>query len=130
MVEAIELEHVGIPTTIEGYQETVDFYTGVFGWEIIRQIHPPLPEMQITFIGDGKGRRLEIFTADGGPLDHPAHLAFAVPIAAFEGLKARLEEAGITFDIITSNPAGDTLAYFRDPAGNRAQLCGRITPLP
>lgn len=130
MSDAIELEHVGIPTTIDNYQSTVDFYTRVFGWEILRQIHPPLPAMQITFIGDGRGRRLEIFTAEGGPLDHPAHLAFAVPIAAFEGLKARLEEAGIVFDVMTTNPAGDILAYFRDPAGNRAQLCGRIAPLP
>lgn len=130
MAGAIELEHVGIPTTLETYQQTVDFYTGVFGWEIIRQIHPPLPEMQITFIGDGKGRRLEILTAEGGPLDHPAHLAFAVPIAEYDGLKTKLEANGIVFDLITTNPAGDTLAYFRDPAGNRAQLCGRINPLP
>jgi predicted enzyme related to lactoylglutathione lyase len=130
VAEAIALEHVGIPTTIESYQATIDFYTRVFGWEIIRQINPPLPQMQITFIGDGRGGRLEIFTAEGGPMNLPAHLAFAVQMASFDGLKARLEQAGIVFDTIMENPAGDKLAFFRDPAGNSAQVCGRITPLP
>ncbi|RIK44666.1 MAG: hypothetical protein DCC58_07920 [Chloroflexi bacterium] len=129
MSDAIELEHVGIPTSLENYAKTVAFYTDVFGWEVLRQIHPPLPATQITFVSDRHGSRLEILTSDGPPIDDPAHLAFAVPIAGYPALKAKLEAAGVVFDVERTNSAGDTMAFFRDPAGNRAQLVGRLTPL-
>jgi predicted enzyme related to lactoylglutathione lyase len=130
VAESIALEHVGIPTSNELYQREVQFYIDAFGWTILRQIHPPLPEMQITFLTDGRGGRIEVFTAEGPPLSHPSHLAFATSASEFDALKRRLEAAGIVFDSISKNPAGDTLAYFNDPAGNRAQVVGRITPLP
>jgi hypothetical protein len=62
-------------------------------------------------------------------MTHPAHIAFAVPIAEYDDLKAKLEAAGVTFDINTENAAGDRLGYFHDPAGNRAQIVGRIKAL-
>ena len=43
--------------------------------------------------------------------------------------RARLAEAGVAFDPIFVTDTGDHLAYFNDPAGNRAQLVGRVTPL-
>jgi hypothetical protein len=35
----------------------------------------------------------------------------------------------VTLDRDTTNAAGDKLAFFNDPAGNRAQIVGRINAL-
>lgn len=124
---SVRLEHVGIPATPENFDEVVSFYCDNLGWGVVRELEGP---PRISFISDGSGGRLEIYVAEGDPMTHPSHLAFAVPVAEFDALRDRLLAAGITFDIDTTNPAGDKLAFFNDPAGNRAQIVGRISALP
>ena len=58
-----------------------------------------------------------------------AHLAFAVPLAQFAALEARLRAANVAIEGRTQNSAGDELGFFNDPSGNRAQIVGRIEPL-
>jgi predicted enzyme related to lactoylglutathione lyase len=123
---AVQLEHVGIPATVANFDRVVAFYCDNFGWSIIRELEGP---PRICFISDGSGGRLEVYVADGPPLAHPAHLAFAAPAAEYDELRQRLLDAGVTLDRDTTNAAGDKLAFFNDPAGNRAQIVGRINAL-
>lgn len=120
MANAIRLEHVGIPAKGELFAQTVQFYQEMFGWTVVREM-PGL-----TFVSDGQGGMLEILDQDGAGIPNPAHLAFMVPIAEFDATREQLSEKGIAFDPTTVTPAGDHLAYFNDPAGNRAQLVGRV----
>jgi predicted enzyme related to lactoylglutathione lyase len=124
---AVRLEHVGIPATVENFDEVVAFYCDNFGWSIIRELEGP---PRIAFISDGSGGRLEVYIAEGEPLTHPSHLAFAASVTDYDALRQRLVDAGVEFDVDTTNAAGDKLAFFNDPAGNRAQIVGRITALP
>ena len=127
MANPVRLEHVAIPTTEENHDEVVRFYQDNFGWTTIRAFGDP--DSRITFIGDDNGSTLEIYVKSGPPLTLPSHLAFAVPIAEYDALKEKLEATGVSFDIVTENAEGDKLAYFVDPANNRAQIVGRHKPL-
>jgi catechol 2,3-dioxygenase-like lactoylglutathione lyase family enzyme len=127
MANVVRLEHVALPVTESNFADTVRFYQENFGWHTIREIGSGASS--IAFISDDAGNALEIYVAPGPPMTHPAHIAFAVPIAEYEALKGRLEAAGVAFDINTENAAGDKLGYFHDPAGNRAQIVGRHKPL-
>jgi catechol 2,3-dioxygenase-like lactoylglutathione lyase family enzyme len=124
---SVRLEHIGIPATSDNFDDVVGFYCDNLGWSVVRELEGP---PRISFISDGSGGRLEVYVAEGAPMAHPSHLAFAVPVAEFDGLRDRLLAAGVTFDVDTTNPAGDKLAFFNDPAGNRAQIVGRIAALP
>jgi predicted enzyme related to lactoylglutathione lyase len=124
---AVQLEHVGIPASKENIGEVVAFYQKHFGWTTVREIGDP-PAM--IFVSDGTGGRLEIYIAAGEPMAHPAHLAFAVSIDEFDALQERMAADGVVFDNVTQNPAGDKLAFFNDPHGNRAQIVGRLEPMP
>lgn len=123
MSDAIRLEHVGIPAKGDLFDQTVHFYQHVFGWQIVREVKG---NSRLTFIADGQGGMLEILDVDGSTIPHPAHLAFMVPIAEFDEARAKLADKGVAFDPTNVTASGDHLAYFSDPAGNRAQLVGRV----
>jgi catechol 2,3-dioxygenase-like lactoylglutathione lyase family enzyme len=129
MQDAVRLEHVGIRTSPDNFDTTLAFYTDLFGWRVIRELPSTGPNGRFTFIGDGHGGALEVFTADGPAMTHPSHLAFAVPVAQFAALEERLRAANVTLEGRAQNTAGDQLAFFNDPAGNRVQIVGRIEPL-
>jgi predicted enzyme related to lactoylglutathione lyase len=123
VANAIRLEHVGIPARGDLFDQTVHFYQQVFGWTVVREM---TGAQRLTFMSDGQGGMLEILDVDGPGIPNPAHLAFMVPIAEFDSTREQLAEKGVAFDPTTVTPAGDHLAYFNDPAGNRAQLVGRV----
>jgi predicted enzyme related to lactoylglutathione lyase len=123
---AVRLEHVGIPAKGEQFEATVQFYEQIFGWKVIRRVSG---SQHLAFISDGQGGVLEILDVDGPGIPNPAHLAFMVPIAEFDGKREELANKGVAFDPTVVTDSGDHLAYFNDPAGNRAQLVGRVTPL-
>jgi catechol 2,3-dioxygenase-like lactoylglutathione lyase family enzyme len=123
---AVRLEHVGIPAKGELFEQTVQFYEQIFGWKVIRRVSG---NQHLAFISDGQGGVLEILDVDGPVIPNPAHLAFMVPIGEFDAKRNELAEKGVAFDPVVVTDSGDHLAYFNDPAGNRAQLVGRVTPL-
>ena len=118
------LEHVGIGAAPDKFDETIGFYERVFGWHRIKE-----SPGQLAFIGDGQGGRLEVIASDAPPLPNPHHLAFVVDMNDFDAMIDSLHEAGATVDEPTANPFGDRLVFFSDPAGNRAQIVGRLEPL-
>ena len=130
MSDAIHLEHVGIRTTAETFELTIRFYTDVFGWRVIEERPSTGPDDRVTFIADGQGGAFEVFVGSGGPIEDPAHLAFAVGFDEFPALAERLTAAGIALDEPFINDVGDQISFFNDPAGNRAQIVGRLKPLP
>jgi len=123
---SIELEHIGIPAPGDTFEPTVRFYQQIFGMKVIREVNA---NQHLAFLSDGMGGRIEVLDTEGEPMANPAHLAFMVPFPEFEETKARLAEQGVAFDPVFVTDTGDHLAYFNDPAGNRAQLVGRVTPL-
>jgi catechol 2,3-dioxygenase-like lactoylglutathione lyase family enzyme len=118
------LEHVGIGAARDRYEETIQFYERVFGWHRIKE-----QPGELAFLGDGTGGRLEILVADGPPLSAPHHLAFVVEHAEFDATLEALRQAGAALQEPRSNPFGDRLVFFTDPAGNLAQIVGRREPL-
>ena len=130
MSGAIHLEHVGIRTTAETFDAAIRFYTEMFGWRIIEERPSTGPDDRVSFIADGQGGAFEVFVGSGGPIEDPAHLAFAVPFDDFAALAKRLTAAGIALDEPFINDVGDRISFFNDPAGNRAQIVGRLKPLP
>lgn len=127
MAGSVRLEHVAIPATEENFETLKQFYCDVFGWQVIKEMDGP---PHIAFVSDGHGGRLEIYTAPGSPMQNPVHMAFAVPVDEFDELRDRVASAGIALNEETSNPVGDRLIYFKDPAGNDAQIVGRNQMLP
>ena len=120
MVRVRRLEHVGIGTTHDKYDHTVRFYQQVFGWHLIKE-----KAGELAFIGDGDGGRLEIIAVDAPPLAAPHHLALVVAHDEFDTVMEDIEEAGGRLGESTTNPFGDRLQYFADPAGNWAQIVAR-----
>lgn len=118
------LEHVGLGAARDKYEETIRFYEQVFGWHRIKD-----SPGELCFIGDGQGGRLEILANDAPPLANPHHLAFVVDKDEFDTMIDKLRQTGAQVDAPTTNPFGDRLVFFSDPAGNRAQIVGRIEPL-
>jgi catechol 2,3-dioxygenase-like lactoylglutathione lyase family enzyme len=123
---SIELEHIGIPAPGALFDPTVQFYAKIFGMQVIREVNA---NQHLAFLSDGKGGRIEVLDTEGAPMANPAHLAFMVPFPEFEATRTALAEQGVAFDPVFVTDSGDHLAYFNDPAGNRAQLVGRVTPL-
>jgi hypothetical protein len=83
---------------------------------------------RIVFLTDGASGVLEFLDAPGAPMPGPSHVSFAVPKEQYSALKARIEALGISFDPPLEMPTGDVISYFNDPAGNRAQIIGRVDP--
>lgn len=123
MANRFRLEHVAIPAQGALFDETLTFYQQMFGMEVIREVSGD--RQHFAFLSDGSGGVIEVLDVEGPPLPAPSHLAFMVPIAEFEATRARLAEQGVAFDPTFQTDAGDLLAYFRDPAGNTAQVIGR-----
>jgi catechol 2,3-dioxygenase-like lactoylglutathione lyase family enzyme len=130
MEGTIHLEHVGIRTSAETFEQTIHFYTDLLGWRVIEERPSTGPDDRVSFIADGRGGAFEVFVGSGRPIEDPAHLAFAVPFAEFPALAQRLIQAGVTLDEPFINDVGDQISFFNDPAGNRAQIVGRLKTLP
>jgi glyoxylase I family protein len=124
MASVRRLEHIGLGAATDKYEETVRFYQQAFGWHHIKE----MPGMG-CFIGDGQGGRIEVLRNDAPPLADPHHLAFVVDLSEFDATVDALGQAGAQVDPPSTNPLGDRLCFFRDPAGNRAQIVGRKEPL-
>lgn len=123
MSSAVRLEHVGIWAQGDAFEPTVAFYQEAFGWDLFRAMDYP---SRIVFLVDGQGGMIEILDQPGSAMAHPNHLSFAVPLADYPAKRAQLEGLGRVFDLILELPSGDIVAYFNDPAGNRAQIVGRV----
>jgi catechol 2,3-dioxygenase-like lactoylglutathione lyase family enzyme len=130
MAETVALEHVGIRTTADTFDATIAFYTDVLGWKVIEERPASNPDDRVFFISDGRGGAFEVWVGSGPPIEDPSHVAFAVSFDEFPTLAERFSGSGVVLEEPFINEVGDRISFFNDPAGNRAQIIGRLKTLP
>ena len=127
----MRLEHVAF--NVQDAPALADWYVAHLGMTIARSFSEP---PYIRFLADSSGKTLlEVYSNPLGEYVkyadyHPVtfHLAFAVD--DMEAARQRLAAAGGTLDgDIDETPAGDKLAFVRDPWGYAIQLVQRQTPI-
>lgn len=127
----MKLEHVAI--NVEDVKAAAQWWVENLGMKIIRAGDTP-PYM--TFIGDGQGSMLELYSNKDIPLPdyasmHPGILHFAFYVD--DDIAARrdaLIAAGATpVGDITETPAGDKLLFMRDPWNVPLQFVQRKVPM-
>ena len=110
-----------------------EWYVKHFGLRVARHVGGPA---HTWFLADESGRTvLEIYSSAAAPIpDYAAmdplllHIAFVAD--DMEGARARLVAAGATLaGEIGTTPAGDHLAFLRDPWGLALQLATRSKPI-
>ena len=127
----MRLEHVAF--NVADAPALADWYVANLGMTIARSLPDP---PYIRFLADSAGKSLiEIYSDPLGEYVkyadyHPVtfHLAFAVD--DMEATRQRLVAAGAALDgDVCETPAGDKLAFVRDPWGCAVQLVQRQTPM-
>jgi len=127
----MKLEHVAI--NVADPKAMADWYVKNLDMQVVRSVDQP-PYM--TFLADKNGESMiEIYhNTDAGVPDysqiHAQNLHFAFSVEDMEGTRQRLIEAGATPEgEVTPTPAGDQLAFLRDPWNVTVQLVKRQTPM-
>jgi glyoxylase I family protein len=127
----MKLEHAAI--NVEDVKAAAQWWVEHLGMKIIRAGETP-PYM--TFIGDGQGSMLELYSNKDVPLPdyasmHPGNLHFAFYVeGSIEEKRDQLVAAGATLiGDITTTPAGDKLLFLRDPWNVPLQLVKRQVPM-
>lgn len=127
----MKIEHVAfnVPDAVKAAQ----WYVEHLGMRIVRSSNEP---PYIHFIADDAGQTvLELYSNPIAPTPdyasmHPFSLHIAFLVDDMEATKARLVAAGATLDGETNTtPAGDQLAFVRDPWGLTLQFAKRAVPL-
>ncbi|MBZ0298525.1 MAG: VOC family protein [Anaerolineae bacterium] len=127
----MRIEHLAI--NVEEPTKMVNWYVKHLGMTVVRANHDA---NETHFILDEGGKVvLEVYNNPASPLPdyrgmNPLmfHIAFAVE--DIEAAHAQLAAAGASPEgAINATPAGDRLAFLRDPWGVPLQLAKRATPL-
>lgn len=127
----MRLEHIAI--NVADPQQMAAWYVEQLGMKIVRsEAVSPFAH----FLVDSSGQSvIEIYNNPGAAVPeysqvHPLQLHFAFNVDDMEATRARLIAAGATaFDEIKTTPAGDQLAFLRDPWNVTIQLVKRSKPL-
>jgi glyoxylase I family protein len=127
----MKLEHVAI--NVEDPKAMANWYVKNLDMQVVRSTDQP-PYM--TFLADKEGQSMiEIYhNTDAGVPEyadiHPQNLHFAFAVTDMEGIRQRLIDAGATPEgEVATTPAGDRLAFLRDPWNVVVQLVQRKTPM-
>jgi glyoxylase I family protein len=126
----MKLEHVAI--NVPDAAAFVKFFVDNLGMRVILS-NPNPPFMH--FVADEAGSMLEIYSNTAVPMPdyssmHPTNLHLAFSASNIEADRANLLAAGAeAVGEITVTPAGDKLAFFKDPQGVPFQLVQRQKPL-
>jgi len=127
----VNIEHVAL--NVPDPVAMANWYSTHLGMRVVRAVEGP---PHTRFIADGSGRVvLELYHQAVAAVpnyagQHPfvLHIAFVAP--DIERERDRLLAAGMTADgEIQDTPAGDRLAFLRDPWGVVVQLVQRAKPL-
>jgi catechol 2,3-dioxygenase-like lactoylglutathione lyase family enzyme len=128
----LKLEHFAV--NVADPVAMADWYCKNLGMSVHRKGERPV---HMHFLADASGRVVLEIYANPPELvpDYPSmnplvlHLAFAT--ADIRAAHQRLVAAGAApLGQISANPAGDQLAFLRDPWGLTVQLVQRVAPMP
>lgn len=119
--------------TVADVDRAVGFYTRVFGLKVMFR------DFRMAALDVAPGQALLLFLA--GSSTHGSrvpggfvpgfdavgrsHFAFAIPVAALAGWRARLAASDVAVESEVRWPRGAVSLYFRDPDGNLGEL---VTP--
>lgn len=127
----MKIEHFAI--NVPDPRALAAWYTENLGLRVIRILDTPNME---HFLADDAGETvLEVYNNTAGdyitfPNLHPLGFHIALNVDNMEATRAALIEAGAApFGDINTTPAGDQLAFLRDPWGVGLQLVKRNKPL-
>lgn len=120
----VMFEHMGVAFPVDKFDETVDFYLEVCGFTKDRE-NPG----GFVFLSDGQGGYLEVWPKECEPIPTPHHFGFAVSHQQLDELVKTLDDRQYPHEEPRVTPAGDTVVYFNDPSGNRAQFIARAEAL-
>ena len=120
----IELNHTVVHA--RDRRRSAEFLAGILGLEVGAPFGPFLP------VDLGNGVTLDYYEKRDEPVQSQ-HYAFLVPEEVFDGMIARLEEAGVTYyaDPRHTQPGrvnglfGGKGAYFEDPDGHNMEIITR-----
>ncbi|MDX3413311.1 VOC family protein [Streptomyces sp. MD20-1-1] len=120
----IELNHTAVHA--RDRRRSAEFLAGILGLEVGAPFGPFLP------VDLGNGVTLDYYEKRDEPVQSQ-HYAFLVPEEVFDGMIARLEEAGVTYcaDPRHTQPGrvnglfGGKGAYFEDPDGHNMEIMTR-----
>jgi glyoxylase I family protein len=127
----MDIEHVAL--NVADPVAMAAWYTEHLGMRVVRSLDV---SPHTHFLADGSGRVVvEVYRQTVAPVpDYRAmdpfvlHLAFVTPDV--RGTRERLLAAGAaSAGEVTATPAGDELAFLRDPWGVTIQLVRRASPL-
>jgi catechol 2,3-dioxygenase-like lactoylglutathione lyase family enzyme len=114
---------------VDDLDRTEDFYHRVLGLRVLGKeagrhvfFQVGAAGVLLAFLPDDtlKGKHLPAHGARG-----PGHFALGIDAAALDAWRSRLREHGVAIEQEVDWPRGGKSLYFRDPAGNLAEL---ITP--
>lgn len=122
----MKLEHVAL--NVSDPRNAAKWYAEHLGMRIVKSFDQP---PYIHFLADDEGSMLELYSNPAGEIPgygkmspYTLHIAFAVEDMA--ATHERLLEAGAeSIGPIETTPAGDLLAFMRDPWGVTLQLVRR-----
>lgn len=127
----MKIEHFAI--NVSDPKALAAWYTENLGLRIIRILDTPNTE---HFLADDDGETvLEVYNNLAGDHInfaelHPLGFHIAFSVADMDATRAALIQAGATpFGDVVTTPAGDKLAFLRDPWGVGLQLVQRQKPL-
>lgn len=127
----MKIEHVAF--NVKDSRALADWYVEHLGMTILRSVEEP---PYIRFLGDNDNSTLlEVYSNPLGEYVeygsfHPVTFHIAFTVDDMDSTRQRLVDAGGTLDgDIDETPAGDRLAFVRDPWGNAIQLVQRKVSL-
>ena len=100
------------------------FYEALFGFEAIvvseRLIAMSVAGRQVLLLfKKGGSAQMPVSAHDG---DGQLHLAFAIPVAEWDGWNARLRDCGVSIEETRTWELGGRSVYFRDPDQHLVEL--------
>jgi glyoxylase I family protein len=144
----LSLDHVTI--TVKDLRRSIDFYSGLLGFEVLGQRLLDKREFKIVWLQTGTGRMLEVFEfrpSKGRDQDPTVpqsvsqqdiglrHIGFAIPPKNFDTVVQKLREAKVEFTIepTVAEWCDLRLVFFKDPDGNIVEIIsgklGNLQPL-
>ena len=108
-----------VVTMVRDTQRSLDFYCGLLGF---KQIPSMVDNANITWLQLPSGVMLHLIESNDAPV-HPENVHHAFEVEDFDSSRKSLEQSGVAIERDGTRHDGQRFMFFRDPDGNRVELC-------
>ncbi len=116
----LKLNHVNhIVTVVKDKQRSIEFYCDFLG---IKQIQSQVDNPNIIWLQLPSGVMLHLIENPDAPA-HPQNIHHAFEVEDFDAARKVVEAKGFNIDSSGVRHDGQRYFFFRDPDGNRVELC-------